>query len=166
MLFRHETRQEDPDRPSEFRVPVEERTQIEAGPVEYATSPDQVEGEGYYAEHGEPEIDEKPVAVYMVEPPPHAPNWTDWTAATVGLSNQPTQFGDASRIRMRFLVRNLDAVNPIYCARLRTDGIMAAYTLPAGQNVEFFHNGPICLWADNAGTQATFFAEYDVDDPD
>lgn len=154
-----------PDRPTEFRKTVEERTQEEAFPVEYPTSPDQIEPEGYYAAHGETTHGE-PAPVYMVEPPPRENNWTDWTAGTLGVGTQPTQIGDASRIRTRFVVRNLDAVNPVYLSRLRTDSTMAAYTLPAGQEVEMLHNGPVAVQATVDGTQISYFAEYDVEDPD
>jgi hypothetical protein len=154
-----------PVRTSEHNVPVESRTQIEAGPVEYATAPGQREPEGYYAEHGEV-AEVEPAAVYLVEPPPKEYDWTDWTSATLALSTTPIQVGDASRKRMRFVVRNLDDANYVYCARLRTDSAMAAFTIPPGEREEFFHNGPIAMFTEVNGTQVTYYTEYDVDDPD
>lgn len=151
------------ERPTEFRAEPGELTD---DPVpDYPSNPHSTVPEGYFVEHGETSRLEA-TPVFMVEPPPQAQNWTDWTTSTVALNPQPVQFGDATRTRIRFVVRNLDAANPVYVSRLRSDlAPMATFQLPPNSREEFLHNGPICLSAPVAGTLATFYAEIDVPDP-
>jgi hypothetical protein len=157
-------RPQEPERESQFRRSVEERTQEEASPVEYPTDPEQVEPEGYYAQHGETTHAE-PTRVIVVEAPADDPNWTDWTCDTLGVGPNGTQIGDAARRRTRFVVRNLDAVNPVFLSRQRTD-VIGVRTVPALTEVEMLHNGPIYARSAVDGTQITYHAEYDIDDPD
>lgn len=148
-------------RPSEFHRTVEERV-VDDPIVEYNTDEDQAHAD--YPEHGELAT-AAAAPVYLVQPPPRSRDWTEWTSATMGVGSQPTQIGDASRNRIRFVVRNLDAVNNVFLTRLRTDSVMAAFTLGPGQTIEMFHNGPIAVSAAAEGTQVTYFNEYDIDDP-
>lgn len=159
-----------PDRPSEFHKTVEERTQTEAGPVEYPTSPDQPYDEpSDYGpvEHGETDRHLQPAEVVVVEPVPSARQFTDWSPSTLGLSNVPTQIGDASRRRTRLVVRNLDIADPVYLARASVDVQMGAFTLPAGEEIIIEHNAQVWAFCDaGKNTVVTYFTEYTIDDVD
>jgi hypothetical protein len=151
------------ERPTEFH---KETAELTHDPIpDYASDPETGAPAGYFAEHGETEhLVATPV--FLTEPPPETQNWTDWTCGTVPLGIQAIQYGDATRKRTRFVVRNLDAANLVYVSRLRSDlTAMAAYQIPPGKREEFFHNGPICLSTNVAGTLATFYSEIDVPDP-
>lgn len=158
-----------PERPSEFRESVEERTEIEA-PADYPT-PDQ---DGKFdaaqsfqpVEHGEPAVS-PPVPVYQVVPPPDVRVFTDWQPNTMGLNGQPVLLAGANRRRTRLVVRNLDAANPVFLARQGgSNAQMGAYQLPPGQDVEIFHNSQVYAFSTVDGTQVTLFAEYDLDEED
>lgn len=159
-----------PVRPSEFRESVEERTEIEA-PADYPT-PDESgdfhvqEQLGYPAPHGEPTVAE-PVGVYQVLPPPDVRVFTDWQPDTIGLNAVPTLLAAANRRRTRLVVRNLDDTAVVYLSRQGNNSqAMGAYAIPAGTDVEIFHNSQVYAYSDVDGTQVTFFVEYDLEEPE
>lgn len=156
-----------PVRPTHFHEDPNQRTEPDPQ-VQYATdpesAPDKPEDYGF-PEHGETaHLHAAPV--FLTEPPPDARQFTDWTSGTITVNSQGSQIGDASRKRRRLVVRNLDALNPVYLSRQPTDIAAASFTLPAGQDHEFFHNNKVYASGGPNSVSVTFEAEYDVDDFD
>lgn len=150
----------EPVRPEGFRETVPERTEIQ--PVlDYETeAPKEIEDVNPY-QWPNPLA---PAPVYMVEAPPFDRTFTDWAPQTLAVGLSASQIGDASRKRVRLLVRNLDDANDVYIVRQQTDSVSFAYTIPPGQEAELTHSAKVFAFASADDTEISVLAEFDVDD--
>lgn len=167
--LQHQNRSEEPVRPSHFHEGVEEYEQDPQ--MQYATDAEQLDPTHYGyphadGEHGADHDPTRPTPVVLVEPPPEMRSFTDWNSATHSVGTEPIQIGDASRRRRRFVVRNMDAANPVFLTRMGSDNnAMSAFQLPAGQREEIFHNAQIWAFAtDAAPVTVSYYAENDTDE--
>lgn len=163
MLFRRQPVEPiGPTRPSHWHEDPNQRTDLNESTLDYPdtdTEPDTPE------DYGLPHP-ETAVPVYLVEAPPNDRTLRDWAGGTytVDTVNSQQVGGSADRGRRRLVVRNLDAANAVFLLRASTDSNFTGYKLPAGQEIELFHNHSVWLRAETADVEVTTFVEFDVDD--
>lgn len=153
-----------PTRPSHFREDPNQRTDLNESTLDYPDTDMTPDTEEDYGWPDDIRV-ESPVPVYLVAAPPADKTITDWSAATLTVSTTAVQIGEtANRSRRRILIRNLDDANDAVILRQQTDNPFMGFTLPAGAEIELFHNHAVWIRSVTTAVQVTALSEFDVED--
>lgn len=111
-----------------------------------------------------------PIPTYLVESPPKDRRLVRWSAMTatagaIGSSGWPGRLGANDRQRIRMRIYNTDAANALIITTSDTDIAANGFSLPAGKDIEFFHNSRVYVCA-NTGQTAAFsaFWEFEIEE--
>lgn len=152
-----------PDRPSTMGKQVGEVTEEPIPDYDDSVTEDSE----VTTQYGFPNEPMASAPVHLTSPPPISRIYKTWTTGKATLSTQPLNISSSERRRTRLVVRNVNELENVYLSTDELTPEFGAFELPPGERETFYHTERIYAFGANSETPiVTWFAEYDVDEPE